>query len=358
MEKKLRIPSKKFETKLDSRVYKYTDSLRKKADHSAPLVPQEAVLNDEDDLQALQRNENEYKAALSQNQLILTMLKTKKTWDSSSEKTLSNLWLGIKGKEEMDEDENEDVAEAKLSHDPEISRLQLVQLNSLAKIKRFYSDDYDFIIERMLRDKSGLSIIDLVSEEVRSQRETHDLLRLQLDYLREGKKKEGAGSSKIQTIPQENDLEKPKEVSESVGEPVVSPEKITDSEKPFGLREWQVFWTNVRFSDNPNQLTELPTDSHESFLGKLEEINAGRKRFQIKTTSVASCMEMWAIPEFRKKALTSRFKWGPEYVKHWVKIVRGPVRIMVNSNEQTKKIIFFAADRDSVYRGVFAGMSS
>jgi hypothetical protein len=345
------------ESKVESRINKTVSQVKNIAAQATPLTSEKIIFNNEEDLALLLNNEKEYRAALSRNQTIHTMLCMDKSWYSRSGKDLANLWLELKGKKDIEDDadeEDKDIVEDETSTDLEKKRLMRVQMDNLMKIKISYSDECDEIIEQMLREDPNVPLISLVSEQLRSQRETYGLLNLQIDYLKRKKRKERSELLKAHLALQKKNSEKPKENLESSEQAPLSQEKILkiEDEKPFGLKGWQVYWTNVRFRDNKNQLVELPTDSYKNFLDKLKEINAGGKRFQIKTASVASCIEMWNIPEIRRRALTSRFKYGPEYMRDWAKLLRGPVRILVKSDDVNKRLVFFAGDHDYAYDGL------
>lgn len=338
-----------------------TALLQRKTAQAAELTHQETILENENDLQMLQRNEREYIDAVTLNQAYLTMMKMAKSWGDSDEEVSGIYWIFKKGEKIEREDFEAAARDYSLGQNrqnAERGRLFDSQLSILKRIHRFYKDDYDQIIMQLIEDDPTSPVIDLVAEEVRSQRETLGLLRLQINYLRDQRRKElkeRKARDRQKSGAKENLVDQVETLRPTIE---ISKEDILEIEEPFGLSGWQVFWTDTKFSDNPNHLIEMPTDSREAFLLRLEEINTGNRAFQIKTGSVANCVEMWGIPEFRQRAQTSRFSWGPSYVQDWAKLVRGPVRIMMNSNEEAKRLIFFAANRDTVYRGVFAGMSS
>lgn len=328
-------------------------------EHAVPLTTQEQILANEDDLQMLLVNQKQYASAVNFDQAFLTWLRMLKAWGMSEEEIVgmgrefgsgSNVLAIVK--------DSMPRWQQLAGGDKTRWQLLMVVYNSLIKTPVIYRDELDDFLDQNPEILVGISHLDILDEQWRSQRETLGLIRLQIDFLKRKQRQERRAR------------QTPKKVREVVSRPEQPvPETVPAEEtralmvepllvEPFALSDWRVYWTEVKFSDSPNQLVELPTDSREAFHASLEEINTGRKHFQIKTTSVATCIEMWPIPEFRKRAILSRFKWGPSYIRDWSKLVRGPVRIMVKSSEEEKRLVFFAADRDTVYRGVFAGMSS
>lgn len=354
--------------KLARRVEKRARFIEDKGIQATPLTGEAVILEKEDDLAVLQRNEREYGQAVFQNQLILEVMKLSGAWLGFKNGDFIDFWQQLKNgvRQEDAQEQVRAILEGKsridlTQIDPERRKILGMQMKILERTPRFYRDEYDQIITEILKENPNEPVVDLVSEEVRSQSETLALLRLQIEYLKSERKKEkmrlraqsrqkkvGLGEREIIVeIASPNVEETPQEQVSEVLEP-----------RPFGLSDWKVYWTDVKFSDNPNHLVAMPTESEEAFVSKLEEINVGRQVFQIKTRSVASCVEMWALPEFRQRAQGSRFRRGPDNVRDWVKIPRGGVRIFVKSDEIKKSFVFFAADRDNVYQGVFAGMSS
>ena len=332
------------------------------------LVSQEKVLEGENDLSMLVVNERQYTGAVNSNQAILRIVRMMSAWGAGEEL----LWDTVKSQSKNSNMSGAEMiralapsANALFRGDSAKVKIFRANMDVLIRSKTNYVDELDEFIMQNPELLGTFSIADSLGEQLRSKGETLSLIRMQIDFLKRKQREERAQRQtpkKVQATVIKTEPETlPDETlpaGEGITEQTQAEREPLQRQEPFGLAGWKVYWTDAKFSDNPNQLVEMPTDSKDAFVSKLEEINAGKKAFQIKTGSVASCIEMWAVPEFRRRAMLSRFKWGPSYVRDWSKLVRGPVRIMVNSDEAEKRLVFFAADRDTVYRGVFAGMSS
>lgn len=333
----------------------------RKIEQATELTPQEEILEREDDISMLIRNERQYATAVGHTRSELMLWRMLKSWGMPDEELRTLLPDPNKPTAQIFRRSMTRIGQlTKRSRERE--RLFSVAGDALIKAPRFYKDELDILIDENPHLTEGISFLDITEEQLRSKEETLALIRLQIDFLKEKQRRER--TQKIRAEKEQKKVRQQK-LEAQVETPVTELQSVASEEKPltgepeqFGLSDWRVWWTDTKFSDNPNHLIEMPTDSREDFLLRLEEINTGKRAFQIKTSSVANCVEMWGIPEFRQRAQSSRFRWGPDYVRDWAKLVRGPVRIMMNSNEETKRLIFFAADRDTVYRNVFAGMSS
>lgn len=349
-------PSKKALARVARRADDYISGIARQNRESTALTPQAEVLEQEDDLAMLALNQKQYLGAIQYNQIYLNLLRMLDSWGiADSEREVFMKTISAKSTS----DALVDTKQKYVAILRDKVKVQMIgaMVKSLARVPRIYEDELDVLIKEDPELAGGIPYADLVAEKLRTERETLALIRMQIDFLKEQGKKEREQKS----APKDAQIEVKPLVQDTV-EAVQEEPKQVQAEiapaTPFGLVGWKVFWTDTKFSDNPNHLVQLPTSSKADFLAALEEINTGRKRFRIKTSSVASAMEMWDLKEFRDKVLVSRYRWGPEHVRQWGKIVRGGVRILVKNFEDEKKVIFSAVDRDEVYRHVFAGMSS
>lgn len=326
------------------------------------LSPQEQILEREEDLQMLMTNERQYSDSLRQKTGVERVFGVLKSWGMSQDEVVS-----------FRQGEDETMADLMGRLMPAAERLFLKDrqrivvyksiVDPLMKIKVFYSDEIDDFVTKNPDLFADIPRGEITAEQIRTQQETLALIRMQIDHLK-SKKKEEKKERKKQDKLQSKKGKSPLTVS--INEPVAlesdegtvesqAPQAATEAkaQEPFGLSNWKVYWTDARFSTSPNQLVEMPTSTRDEFFSAMDELNAGRKHFQIKASSVAACLEMWDIKEFRDKAQGAKFRFGPQILRDWAKIVRGGVRIMINADEEAKRIVFFASDRDAVYaRGI------
>lgn len=333
--------------------------IRAKARAAVGLLSSEAVLIDEDDLAILKKNEREYTQAVFQNRLILGICKGLRTV-GQDEANLRDIYLEMTqtgfSLDKVEEAALEVFEEGNSSNEKQKYRILSIYHEQLSKIPRFYEDEYNDLINQLLKEGGDLSIVDLVDEQVRVQWETLALVRLQIEYLKKQKQRE----RKVLEARQREEMRLARQRKDVVYEPQEAPLQEISApveEEPFVLSGWQVFWTDVRFSRDANHLTPMPTNSKGEFVAALDRVNLGHRKFQIKPQSVVSCLETSVDPAMKQRLRTARFKYGPEHVREWSKLPRGGSRIMVNSDEGKKVMVFFACDRDVVYRGIFAGMS-
>ena len=328
------------------------------------LTPQDEILQNEDDLSMLALNQREYTSAVLHNQADLSLHQMFKMWGGSEEE-IKEIVKSNQGKGSTEATKAAMSFGAKfLAGDKRRLSLFNTVFKALISAPRFYKDELDVLVDEHPDLAEGVSDIELLEGKLRSERETLALIRMQIDYL---KKKQKEARRAAQTPKKDRTVKTVGSLGLEVAvtadmptepeQPIVDHEKVIKRE-PYGLSNWRVFWSSVKFSDSKNHLRQLPTDSHNAFLESLEEINKGKREFRIKTSSVVSCMEMWEIPEYRDRVMAARLRWGPPQVLDWGKIVRGDVRIYAKNNEENREVIFFALDRDEVYRHIFAGMST
>ena len=342
-EKRVRRLGRKLDTLLGQGTFKNPIGLKSEVE----------IIDHEDDLAMLIANERQYLGASQESQIHLNIFNLLSSWGASEAELIELM-------QNMSKQKGQDRINLYLQGvtpflKGDRGRAIVIQniASSYRRLKYHYEDEFDEILNGESEFLKEYGLRNVLKEQLRSQGETLALVRMQIDYLKKKKKKVPDGRY-------DDRLEHPLVATIETVEGVESADTETSTavEEHFGLFGWEVFWTTRKFSDSAGPLVQLPTDSRRTFVESLERINRGKQIFQIKSESVASCIEMWDIPEYRQRAQGSRFKWGPDYVREWSKLVRGPVRIMVKSDGEAKKLIFFAADRDTVYRGIFAGMSS
>lgn len=240
------------------------------------------------------------------------------------------------------------------------SQFQIMQIRQtvsvVSKATKLYLDEDDSAITQMVSEGTDIPIVDLYSEKVRAKSESISLLDLQLDWLRKLKRRERkakmnpskpeivkeGGQDQYENVPEEADEVRLNETVSVEG-------SVYDA--GLSLEGRSLFWTRRFFSRDPNHLVPISTGSRNSALGELSQLAMGQA--SVKEGSILSALEFHLRKDVIQRALATRNKYGPEGIRDWVKIKRGGDRIFVFlPPDEPDKLIFFAASRDVVYRGI------
>lgn len=192
----------------------------------------------------------------------------------------------------------------------------------------------------LLTDRD-IPLDDLFRESIRSRHETTELIKMQVNWLEEQKKKAKAEARQKPTVLEIiTDIEPPVEASPA------EPEIITPKEE-FILSGWDLFWTTRHWSKKPNHLIPIPTTSREDALEVFDQVSRGE--IMVKPGSILRSLEMHMQKDTIQQALATRMKYGPEERRDWIKIRRGGDRVLLFILGD-RQAIFFAGNRDSIYR--------
>lgn len=202
--------------------------------------------------------------------------------------------------------------------------------------KMFILEDYELYV-RMLQDRT-IPVVNIYREITSSLIETAELLKLEIDWLLDRERKK----TQSQEIPPEED--------ELVVQ-VESEERIPYSrdKEPFLLSSWDLYWTNRHWSMEENQLVRIPTGSREESIESTRNVTLGE--VMIKPGSIIRALEFHLQKDIIQRAMSSRLRHVPDYVKEWIKIKRGRDRILLAVPEEGRAI-FFAGNRDVIYRNL------
>lgn len=214
---------------------------------------------------------------------------------------------------------------------------------------RFDPNDEETRDDLLLLTDRNIPLKDLFLEGIRSRHEINQLLRMQIEYLKDQKKQakiEARQKLRVspQLLPEISKLPLDSIEEEKVE---VSPQVPAEETQPFVLSGWDLFWTARHWSTEPNHLIQIPTSSRNDALEVFEPISRGE--ITIKPGSIIRALEMHMSKDIIQQALATRLKYGPEERRGWIKIKRGGVRILLSvpGNHQA---IFFAGNRDNIYR--------
>ena len=187
---------------------------------------------------------------------------------------------------------------------------------------------------------------------MRIQGERVDLLGMQVAMLHEEKRKTRRLNKK-ESERLRREAKKP--VIEQFGlEEIHQSTSLTDPQVMFDvpfLPEWNVYWTTRFFSSTQNHLVNLDGSSRSTVLEEVKKLGQGQ--ISIRPQSILSALEFHLRKDVVQRALSMRNKYGPDGIKDWVKIKRGSDRIFLLVSEGVEnQLVFFAAGRDVVYRGI------
>ncbi len=320
------------------------------------LTPIDTVLEQESDLTFLTREQNKYRSALTVDVSAFQLLRLY-SQVGFSEGYIRDAFIDIfSGKKR----------EVKTEEIFNLNILRLNQglidnfLNTIQHSRVVYRDEDDEDILRFIEEDTDIPILDLLREKVRIQGERVDLLGLQVAYLKEEERKTKKLAKKPTQKP--NKGKKTKDpIRKTLEDGLILTEQnsqestvLTDStlefDNPF-LPPWKVFWTTRFFSAEPNHLVELNCGSRTAVLEDVQRLGQGQ--ISIRPQSILSALEFHLSKDLIQRALSMKNKYGPEGIKDWVKIKRGNDRIFLFLEEELEnRLVFFAAGRDIVYRGI------
>lgn len=208
----------------------------------------------------------------------------------------------------------------------------LAQLErKIQRSKRFLLEGDSELYTRMLQDKT-VRAVDIYGEITRSLEETAGLLQLEIDWLVDCERKRFTSHSQEDVIE-----DKPDKVL------------VESDEDPFLLSNWDLYWTNRHWSMEDSQLVKIPTGSRKEAVEYTRTITLGE--VMIKPGSIVRALEFYLQKDIIQRALSSRLRHVPDYIKEWIKIKRGRDRILLAVPEEGRAI-FFAGNRDVIYRNI------
>lgn len=209
------------------------------------------------------------------------------------------------------------------------SKVILVNLGKKISSYPRYIMEENELYQSMLRDTS-LSFKEVYDLYTNYLQETSDLLELQIEWIRE----------RIDEQMKSDDSKESNESEES---------ERSEEEVPFLLQDWDLSWTNNPWSMESRHLVGISTGSRDKTLEQISSVSLGE--IMVKPGSILRALEFHLQKDIIQRALSARLSHVPDYMKDWVKIKRGRDRIFLTIPEEGKAI-FFAANRDNIYRNI------
>ena len=220
--------------------------------------------------------------------------------------------------------------------DPRKLRSSINVINSLYqqtdKTRKFLADDAQVWVE-LMKDRD-IPLDDLYLEAICARQETVGLLRLQIEWLQQHDAEDIPAQGENR-----DELHPPPPVD------IMPPPSVT----PFPLQDWKLHWTTRRWSTEPQYLVRIPTNSRDEALAHIKSTLFGE--IMIKPVSVLNALEFYLRQDVLQRAMASRLKYVPEYMRDWIKIKRGRDRMLLLVPEEGRAI-FFAGNRDEIYRNI------
>lgn len=321
---------------------------RSKRVQTAPLAQVEAILDKEDDLRYLEVARQQFHRSYIHDGLILETFKIYREIGVSEEELRSTL---------LDSSGAFSILFPYLAR---ANRFQASRLKGIAgvmqKQKTLYEDEDDKAIIEMIREGTDISIVDLLSEKTRTRGEDVALLDIQAEWLKGKKRQERKEKMhqvkrldirdirEVDQEPQTIDSNEEHSLDIPLGD-------LLEKDKGLELEGRELFWTRRFFSNEPDHLVAVGTESRSAAIDEISQLSRGQ--VSIKPGSLLGALEFHLQKDVIQRALATRNKYGPEWIRDWVKIKRGDDRIFLLIGEsELNRIIFFAAGRDVVYRGI------
>lgn len=203
-----------------------------------------------------------------------------------------------------------------------------------------YFDEDDEELQRTLVDTS-IPTDEILKEGIRTRAETIALMRMHIAWMRE----HPVDPNEETIMPAEQLKETPE--AQVVYE-VLYATPTSPAEK-YSLARWQVYWTEVPWSSDPNHLVRIPTLSRAEAIQAVARI--GRHHISVKPSSIVSLLESHLRKDALAHVMAARLKYVPEEIKDWAKLKRGDDRIplLILAPETA---IFFVGGRDIIYRSL------
>lgn len=305
----------------------------------------ETILEHEGELGFLESQKAEYNGALTYDRNLLRVFNSLRDL-GLDEESLRRMYFDPPGKNPILPDEFNQLDMTKLNVLKRIGSTVAV----IARNKKDYRDEDDDEIDKLLTSGIDVSVIDLLRDKTFRMSENVALLSMQIDWLRERRRKERKAkmrsTKKLQVSTQA--------ISEKAGEEIITEvdsEVILDSidnegeKDPFYddtlmLGGRQLFWTDRFFSIDASHLTPLNSHSRTSAIEQISQL--GRGQISVKPQSIVSAVEFHLRRDVIQRALGMRNKYGPEGIRDWVKIKRGRDRIFLNMSSDDETVVFAA----------------
>lgn len=202
----------------------------------------------------------------------------------------------------------------------------------------FIGDDDAMQIFRSLLGNNVVETAGIFREILEYKQANIDLIKMQIEYL-ENQQREAAITLEAAVSSQEQSDEVEKPVDDAQPELNLGEQTI--------LGKVQLYWTSKPWSQEPQYLSPISTESWEQALEDFSKVSKGE--ISIKKSSILRALAFHLGKDVIQKALAARNKYGPEGIKEWVKIKRGKDRVfLLLPREGTA--IFFVAGRDVAYQ--------
>lgn len=315
----------------------------------------DVFLEDTEDITVLEKDLFEYNGAQDQTKKLFQFYRLMRDCDVTEE-TLHKLLVPGYDKKGVHTQMN-------LEANPQKYKQRIGMITALGSLlsKARYKDE-DEVVLVMEMDKRGYKVDEMFPEILRARGESIDLMKMQLDYLKEQQRKQKqVQEDEVSLAKMVDDEEKQRLIAEQAEEEKLSDgqiqedsveERVEVEEEKYSLADWELSWTDNYWSDNPNHLHRIPSADRQQIVDSLEQFARGN--ISISTGSVARALEFHLVSrDVIQKALATRNKYAPEEIRRWVKVKRGKDRIgILIPNPDEKRAIFFVGGRDNVYRGL------
>lgn len=216
--------------------------------------------------------------------------------------------------------------------------------------------DQDAIFTAQYFQQLDLPITDYLEEILRSRGETIELIKMQIDWLSTPVVESAptpqvdlateASTTAEMVIDPNADIDWKFHYTPS---PVMQQDQPDPTKKGYVLVDWQLHWSKIPWSKNPNHWVPITSQSRLATINELEKIARGD--ISVKPTSVVGALEYYMRKDVIQRALSARNKYVPEEIADWVKIKRGSDRIALFLPAEDQ-MVFFAANRDIAYRNL------
>ena len=222
--------------------------------------------------------------------------------------------------------------------------------NSLKRSLPYVDDEEKLLVKQM--DQEGAPVEDIFRESLRARQANIELLQMQIDYLEKEAKEKKLQEQEKTLVPPQTTPETVSNLQEKTASEELTPAEETLATKPFRLAGWEIYYSTQFWSDNPNHLERLPTDSREDAEQALSRL--GRSNISIGIGSVIRALEFHLLDkDVIQKALSARNKYAPPVIRRWVKVKRGKDRIGILIDEyKPNRAVFFVGGRDEVYNNI------
>lgn len=292
------------------------------------LVPSETIIDQEEDIQLYQNELEKYQAAQKLAQVTLRLYTFMRSY-GADDKFLRVAFLGSSNPFQI-------RTITPQQHQKMLSEYRR-QFGNKPPAQIAVVDEDDILLRKVLAD-TDIPTTEIIREGIRNRKETIELLQNQIQWLQDHE----------QRFPEIQEPQTTEPTSTQDGSAEIQIEN-PNKEFDYLLGKWEIYWTKVPWSSEPQHLVRIPTDNPQETINVIRKLVVGKA--SIKPGSIERALEFYLQPEVLDRARKAKLSYVPDALREWIKIKRGKDRMPLLVPEPGKAI-FFISGRDDIYNSL------